>query len=163
MTDNLNIKLDAIFDAREKRIAEVQRVRREIEAKKEEHLEDFLRLQGSVIRPTLTALANNLIKRGHEAGIFESADGQKKGAQILPAGTGIKFYRHKLLKTMSDVDTPYLWLLLDKATGRVEFHFNTSSHQKKGESGVSKAVDLSEVTSDLIHEEALKVIELIYS
>jgi hypothetical protein len=161
MSDNLNTKLDAIFDARAQRVAEARRVRLETEKKQEENLKAFLVLQTSVIRPTLEDLAKNLTDRGLECAVFETVDGQQKGSETLAAGNGIEFYRHVIFKTIRKGESPHLTLMLDKATGRVLFHFSTASMDQKGETGVSTVVNLDAVTADLINEEALKVIAIV--
>lgn len=163
MSDDLNAKLDAIFDARAKRIAEAKRVRLETEQKLERSLEAFLNLKTSVIRPTLDALAHNLKDRGLESRVFEVEDGQQKGNEVLPASIGIKFLHHQLLELRGGEDAPYLILTLDKAASRVLFHFsNFFPGRKDGESGVATIVGFDSVTAELINDEALKVLAVIH-
>lgn len=161
MFDDLHAKLDAIFEARAKRIAEAQRVRVERDKKQEANLQAFLELQESVIRPTLEALANYLTDRGEESGIYESTDGQQKGNEKLSAAIGIKFYRHVILKSLTKEKVPSLNFLLDKDAGQVLIQYDTSTTQREGVSGES-TVDLGAVTADLISAEALKVIQIIF-
>lgn len=161
MSNEINAKLDAIFDARAQRIAEAKRVRLEAEQQQEENLQAFLALQKSVIQPTLEALANNLTDRGQECQVFETTDGQKKGSETLAAGSGIIFYSHIILKSIQKGPNPHLTLMLDKAVGRVVFHFSTSYSEQEGQTGVAAVVDFDSVTADLINEEALKVIAII--
>lgn len=160
MSVDLDAKLDAIFNAKAERIAEANRVKLETEQKQEENLKAFLALQKSVIRPTLQALFDNLSGRGQESEIVETTDGQKNGNETLAAGTGIKFYSHKLLKNISKSKNPYLNFLLDKVEGKVIIQFSTVAENRKGTFG-SAAVDFDVVTADLINEETLKVIAAI--
>lgn len=161
MSATLNAKLDAIFNARAEKKAEAKRVKLESEKREEENLQAFQVLQASVIRPTLESLANNLTDRGLESVVFECAGEKSKRPEALGVGTGIKFYRLKLLKSVSSAVVPYLTLELDKDVGHVKFRFDTSTQGKSGESGTSIVVDLKSVTRDLIHDEALKVIAMI--
>lgn len=161
MSDTLDSKLDAIFKARAERKAEDKRVKQEVEKMQEESLQAFLELQESVIRPTLESFANNLTDRGLESRVFESADGQTKGAEDFSVGTGIKFHGNKLLKSLSIDLVPYLFLGFDKAKGQVIFHFSTPAQGQKVGSSKSTAVDFKHVTEELINDEALKVIEII--
>jgi hypothetical protein len=163
MSDDLDAKLDAIFNARAERIAEAKRVRQEAEQKQERSLEAFLDLKCSVIRPTLDALAHNLTDRGLESRVFEVADGQPKGNEVLPASIGIKFLHHQILQIRDGEDAPHLTLTLDKALRRVVFHFsNVFPGRKNGEEGVATIVDFDSVTATLINDEALKVIGAIH-
>lgn len=163
MSDDVDAKLDAIFNARAERIAENKRVKLEAEQKQEKSLQDFLELQASVMRPTLNALAQKLTDRGLESRVFETQDGQKKGNEVLPASIGIKFLHRQVLKFRDGEDAPYLTLTLDKSVNRVLFHFSTfSPGRKDGNSGVATMADFASVTANLINNEALKIVEAIY-
>lgn len=160
MSVDLDAKLDAIFNAKSERIAKAKREKLEAEQQQGENLEAFLDLQRTVIRPTLIALSDNLAGRGQENSVYETTDGQKNGSEILAAGTGIKFYAHKILKSVSSSKNPYLIFQLDKVKRKVVIQFSTIADNREGDFG-SVAVDFEVVTVDLINQEALKIIAAI--
>lgn len=161
MTDDLNSKLDDIFNARAERLNAATHAQLEKEKKQDAALEEFLVLKESVIRPTLQALSHKLSDRGHESKVFETqGDGRGVGGAHE---IGIRFLLDAGAHSSRGNEYPHLTLSFDKVVRKVQFYRSTMSPKRGGMAGSDGSADLDSVTEDLINQKALKVIAEIYS
>ncbi|MDP9653364.1 UNVERIFIED_ORG: hypothetical protein J2W87_001273 [Pseudomonas putida] len=162
MTDDVNAKLDAIFNARSEREAEAGRVKREAEIKQDANLQEFLALKDNVIRPTLEALAQKLSDRGQESKIFEITDGEQLHGKVRDATIGIRFLLDGAARYRDGNEYPHLTLTVDKAARRVQFYYSTMSPGRGGTASGDGFVDYDALSAAVINEKALKVIAAVF-
>lgn len=161
MTDDVNSKLDEIFNARAERLAAATHAQLEKEKKQDAALEEYLALKEAVIRPTLEALSRKLRDRGHESKVFET-QGDERGV----GGTheiGIRFLLDGGAHSSRGNEYPHVTLAFDKIVQKVQFYRSTMSPKRGGMAGSDGSADLSSITEDLINQKTLKVIAEIYS
>lgn len=163
MTDDVNAKLDAIFNARSEREAEALRIKCEAKEQRDVSLQEFLALKDNMIRPTLEALAHKLSDRGHESEIFEITDGEQLHGKVRDAAIGIRFLLDGIAKYRGSNEYPYLTLTADKVGRRVQFYYSTMSPEKGGTASVDGLVGYDALSAEIINEKAIKIIAAVYS
>lgn len=156
MTDDVNSKLDDIFNARAERLAAATQAQIEKEKKQDAALEEFLALKESVIRPALDALSQNLSDRGQESKVFETQVGERSGDDKHEIG--IRFLLDAGARFSRGNEYPHLTLSFDKSARKVQFYRCTMSPGKGGMAGGDGSADFDSLTEDLINQKALKVI-----
>lgn len=162
MTDDLNARLDAIFDAKSSKEAEAERLKEEIARQKEAGLQEFLALQNNVIRPTLEIFVQKLAERGRKSSIYEIADGEQVGGNTRSATIGIRLLLDQESKYRGSNEFPHLSMSADKAGRRVQFYHSTMSPGRGGTAGGDGTVGYDELSPDLINEKVLKVIAAVF-
>jgi hypothetical protein len=163
MTDDVNAKLDAIFDARSEREAAAVRIKNETEQRLRDNLQEYLVLQESVIRPTLEAFAKKLNDRGHRAHVYDYTDGETFGGNTKSATIGIRFLVDgPVSHRVGGHDYPHVSMSVDKSGRRVHFSYSTISPNRGGSAGGDGEVDFQELNVDLINKKVLDVIAVVY-
>ncbi len=162
MTDDVNARLDAIFNSRSEREAEAARSNVEAERNQRINLEEFMALMESLIRPTLETLAQNIKDRGHQCSVFEIADGEHLGGKRRDAAIGIRFLVDASVSQRHWNDYPHLTMSVDKANRQIEIYSSTMVPGKGGSSGGELPIAFEALTVDLIHQKALKIIAAVY-
>lgn len=162
MTDDVNSKLDAIFNARAERLAAASHAKLEMEKKQDVNLQEFLALKASLIRPSFDALAQRLSDRGQESRVFETEDGDRVNGHAQEAKIGIRFLLDQEGRFGRGDEYPHLTLTFEKSSRKVHFYKSTMSSGKGGMSGSDGSVNLGSLTEDLINQKALKIIAEIY-
>lgn len=162
MNDDVDAKLDAIFNARSVKEAEIVRQQREAEQRQEASLQEFLVLKESLIRPTLEALVQKLSQRGHKSKVFEIADGEKVGGNTRGETIGLRLLLDKAADYRVGNEYPHLTMSVDKSGRRVQFSYSTISPGRGGSGGGDGSVDYDALTEELINTKALKIIAEVY-
>lgn len=162
MTDDLNAKLDAIFDARSSKEAEAERLKEEIARQKEAGLREFLVLQNNLIRPTLEVFVQKLAERGHKSSIYEIADGENVSGNTRSATIGIRLLIDQESKNRGSNEYPHLSMTADKTGRCVQFSHSTMSPGKGGMAGGDGTTGYDELSPELINEKVLKVIAAVF-
>lgn len=162
MTDEVNAKLDAIFNARAEREAEAGRKKQEAEQQLDASLQEFLLLKEKVIIPTLEALKNSLSDRGEESVVVEVTDGELRHGRTQDAAVGLRLIVEDAARYRDGNEYPHLTLQVSKATRQVLFQYSTMSPRRGGSSSSYGAVNYADVTAELINEKALKVFAAVY-
>lgn len=163
MTDEVNAKLDAIFNARAERQAEAGRKKQEAEQQMDANLQDFLLLKEKVIIPTLEALKQGLSDRGEESIVVEVTDGEMRHGRKEDAAVGIRLIIDDAARYRDGNDYPHLTLKVEKAKRLVRFYYSTMSPRRGGTSSSDVAVGYDDVTAELINEKALKLFAAVYA
>ena len=158
MTDDLNSKLDDIFNARAKRIEAASNAQRELEVKQDATVQEFLELRDSIIRPALEALAQKLSDKGQECKIFETQDGEQVSGLPRGATIGIRFLMDSGAQYGRGNEYPHLTLALEKAAKKVQFYSSTMVPGRGGMAGGDGSAGFGEVSEELINRKALKII-----
>ena len=162
MTDDVDAKLDAIFNARSVRETEAVRIRTEAQQRQEASLQEFLALKESLIRPTLEALAQKLNERGHKCKVYEIADGEKVGGNTKEETIGLRLLLEVAANYRELNQYPHLTMSVDKSGRRVQFFSSTMSPGRGGTSGGDGSVEYDALTAELINTKALKIIAEVY-
>lgn len=162
MTDELNAKLDAIFDARSDKEAAAERLREEIAQQRKASLEEYLLLQESLIRPTLEVFVQKLAERGHKSSIYDFTDGEQIHGNTRSATIGIRFLLDRETTHRSTHEYPHLTMSVDKAGRKVNFSHSTMAPGRGGMAGGDGTVGYDELTPELINEKVLKVIAAVF-
>lgn len=162
MTDDLNAKLDAIFNARSNKEAEAERLKQEIAQQREVSLQEYLVLQNNLIRPALEVFVQKLADRGHKSSIYEIADGEQVSGNTRSATIGIRLLLNQETTHRGSHEYPHVSMSVDKAGRRVQFTHSTMVPGKGGMAGGDGAVGYDELTAELINEKVLKVIAAVF-
>lgn len=162
MTDDVNARLDSIFNARTARDAEAALKLSETQQRERNSLQEFLALQESVIRPALEALAQNLKGRGQVCNVFEITDGEHLGGRAQEAAIGIRFLVGNSSSGRTGNDFPHLTLKVDKRGGKVQLFSSTISPGRGGSAGSDESIGYKDLTVDLINEKAIAIIAQVY-
>lgn len=160
MTDDVNSKLDEIFNARAERLAAATHAQLENEKKQDAVFEEFLVLKASVIRPALDALSRKLADRGHGSKVFETQAGDRPDGDKQEIG--IRFRLDAGAHFGRGNEYPHLTLSFDKSARKVQFYRCTMSPGKGGMAGSDGSADFDSLTEDLINQKALKVIAEVF-
>lgn len=162
MTDDVNEKLDAIFNARAERQAEAERKKQEVEEKKDVNLQEFLLLKEKVIIPTLEALKQGLSDRGEESTVVEVTDGELRQGRPQDAAVGIRLIIEDAARYRDGNDYPHLTFRVEKATKQVRIFYSTMSPRRGGSSSSDGPFDYADITAELINEKALNIFKAVY-
>ncbi|MCK9799303.1 hypothetical protein M1B34_16720 [Pseudomonas sp. MAFF 302030] len=162
MTDDVDGKLDEIFNALAEKQAAAARRQQETEIKQDATLQEFNALKETLIRPTLEGLAQKLSGRGHASKVFETEEGGPGNGSTRDARVGIRFLFDEKALNGRDSEYPHLTLALDKSAGKIQFYSSTMSPGKGGSAGGAGSVDLGSLTQELINQKALKIIAEVY-
>jgi len=162
MTDDVNARLDEIFNARSQKEAEALRIKNEIQQKQKSNLQDFLELQESLIRPTLESLAQKLKDRGHNTKVFDIADGEQISGSTRVASIGIQFLLDTAANYRNANEYPHVTLTVEKNTRTVHFSYSTMSPSRGGSAGGAGSVSFEALTPELINDKVIKVISDLY-
>jgi len=163
MTDDVNAKLDAIFNARAERVAEAGRKKEQAEKQMDASLQEFLLLKEKVIIPTLEALKQSLSDRGEESIVVEVTDGELRHGRTQAAAIGLRLIIEEAARYRDGNDYPHLTLQVEKATKQVRFYYSTMSPRRGGMSSSDGPVDYADVTPELINQKALKIFAAVYA
>lgn len=162
MTNDVDSKLDDIFNSRAERLAAAAHAQQEKEMQQDATVVEFLALKESLIRPTLEALAQKLSDKGQESKIFEVQDGERGSGSVQDAKIGIRFLLDERANYARGNEYPHLTLSLDKASRKVQFYKSTMTPSRGGMAGGDGSVDLGSLTEQLINQKALSVIGEVY-
>jgi hypothetical protein len=162
MTDDVDAKLDAIFNARSAKEAEAVRLKTEAEQRQQASLQEFLALKESLIRPTLEALAQKLNERGHKCKVYEIADGEKVGGNTKVETIGLRLLLEVAANYREVNQYPHLTMSVEKSDRQVQFFSSTMSPGRGGSSGGDGSIGYDALTAELINTKALKIIAEVY-
>lgn len=162
MTDDVDGKLDEIFNALAEKQAAAARKQQETEIKLDATLQEFNALKETLIRPTLEGLAQKLSDRGHVSKVFETEEGGPGNGSMRDARVGIRFLVDENARYGRESEYPHLTLALDKSAGKIQFYSSTMSPGKGGAAGGDGSVDLGSLSQELINQKVLKIIAAVY-
>jgi len=159
MKDDTTNKLKSVFDKYDKKQAEIKKEQERVKTEHEIFLENFGKKIAEVIRPSMEEIGEAIKNRGHSFEITEGQEAQDGKGRTTAAQVKMEIHPHgQRPRYGQPYDGPSLTFFAGTYDNKIWSHVSTMMLGRGGSAGKRNEYTLESITSDIVEEELLYLI-----